>query len=151
MQPPPLPPLNCQLCERPAEPGYSAQLCSICRTTLSKRPFPIWIKVAVILIGLVFVYALAKTPRSLIASIAFERGQRAEVGGNFATAATEYAKAVERFPNSTLAIARLGIAQYRAGDRNAAAETINSLAGRKAPKGLTSEVNAVIAEMQRQY
>src|SRR5436309_13769863 len=111
MQPPPLPPLNCQLCEKPAEPGYSAQLCSVCRTNLSKRPFPIWIKLTIISVGFIFLYALAKTPRSLSASIAFERGQRAEAGGNFATAASEYARAVEVFPTSTLAVARLGIAQ----------------------------------------
>jgi len=148
MQPPPLPPLNCQLCGRPAEPGYSAQLCSICRKTLSKRPFPIWIKICVVLIAVIFVYALTQMLASLTA---FERGQKAEAAGNYETAASNYADAVERFPQSTLAIARLGIAQYRAGNRVAAIQTLNLLAGRQVPKELTTEVNAVIAEMQRQY
>ena len=111
MQPPPPPPLNCQLCEKPPEPGYAAQLCSPCRTKLSKRPFPLWIKLAIILVALVLVYALAKTPASLVASIAFERGQRAEADGNYATAAKEYAKAVHKFPDSISAVARLGIAR----------------------------------------
>ena len=148
MQPPPLPALNCQLCEQPAEADYPAQLCSACRTKLSKRAFPLWIKLAIILVALVFIYALAKAPASLVASIAFERGQRAEANGNYATAAKEYAKVVERFPGSTSAAARLGIAQYRAGDRDAAAQTLRSLAGRQASKELTTEINAVIAEMQ---
>jgi hypothetical protein len=113
MEPPPLPPLPCQLCGKVAEPGHAAQLCSDCRTTLSKRPFPLWIKLVIILVGLVFLYALAKAPASFVASIAFERGQRAEAAGNFGTAATEYAKAVEQFPESTSAVARLGIMQYR--------------------------------------
>jgi hypothetical protein len=115
---------------------------------LSKRPFPAWIKIIVILVGLVFLYALARTPRSLLAAIAFERGQRAEAGGNFATAASEYARAAEIFPNSTLAVARRGIAEYRAGDRAAAVQTLNSIAGRQTSKELTTEVNAVIAEIQ---
>ncbi len=149
MQPPPLPPPNCQLCEQPAEPGYSVQLCSVCRTKLSKRPFPLWIKLAIILVAVVFVYALAKTPASLVASIAFERGQRAEADGNYGTAAKEYAKAVEKFPDSISAVARLGIAQYRAGDHDAAAQTLDSLAGRQAPKELMTEINAVIAEMRK--
>lgn len=149
MQPPPLPALNCQLCEKPAEAGYPAQLCSACRTKLSKRPLPLWIKLAIILVALVFVYALAKTPASLVASIAFERGQRAEADGNYATAAKEYAKAVDKFPDSTSAVARLGIAQYRAGDHDAAVQTLRSIAGRQAPKELTTEINAVVAEMQQ--
>jgi hypothetical protein len=146
---PPLPPLTCQLCDKPAEVGYSAELCSVCRTKLAKRPFPIWIKFAVILVALAFVYALAKTPASLVASIAFERGQRAEAAGNFGLAAAEYAKAVEQFPQSISAVARLGIMQYRAGDRDAAIQTLRPLAGRQASKELMTEINAVIAEMQQ--
>jgi tetratricopeptide (TPR) repeat protein len=98
---------------------------------------------------IVFVYAVAKMPASLLASIAFERGQRAEAAGNFQTAATEYAKVVEKFPDSTSAVARLGIAQYRAGNRDAAIQTLGSLSGRQAPKELTNEINAVLAEMQQ--
>ncbi len=146
MQPPPL---ACQVCNKPAEVGYAAQLCFVCRTTLSKRPFPLWIKIAIILVGIGFLYALAEMPAFLVASIAFERGQRAEAGGNFETAASEYAKAVEKFPGSTSAVARLGIAQYRAGNRDAAVRTLRSLAGRQAPKKLTNEINVVLAEMQR--
>jgi hypothetical protein len=149
MESPPLPPLTCQLCGKVAELGYAAQLCSVCRTTLYNRPFPIWIKIAVILVAVVLVYALAEMPASLVASIAFERGRRAEAAGNFETAATEYAKVVEKFPNSTSTVARLGIAQYRSGNRDAAVQTLGSLAGRQAPKELTNEINAVIAEMQQ--
>jgi hypothetical protein len=144
-----LPPLPCHLCGKPADSEYANLLCPVCRTTLSKRPFPLWIKIAVILVAIVFLYALSEMPASLGASIAFERGRRAEAGENFATAATEYAKVVEKFPDSTSAVARLGIAQYRAGNRDAAVQTLGSLAGRKAPKELTNEVNGVLAEMQQ--
>lgn len=151
MQPPPLPALSCHLCGNAAEIGFAAQLCSSCRTTLSKRRFPAWIKICVFLVAVAFVYAVMQMPKSLKAAIAFERGQRAEANADYINAAAQYADVVDSFPQSTTAIARLGIAQYRAGNRAAAIQTLNSLAGRQASKELTTEVNAVIGEMQRQY
>ncbi len=145
MEPPPSP-LSCQVCQQPAESGYAAPLCPSCRTNLANRPFPIWIKIAAFAVGLVFLYALARSPRSLSAAVAFERGQRAEAGGNFATAASEYSKVAEAFPTSTLAVARTGIAEYQAGHRDAAIRTLNSIVGRHTSKELTAEVNGVLVE-----
>jgi TolA-binding protein len=101
------------------------------------------------LIALLTVFAVTRVPSALSASIAFERGQRDERAGQHDQASAEYAKVVERFPESTLAVARLGISQYRAGNLSAAAETFSKLAGRKASTDLTSEVNAIIEDMNR--
>lgn len=125
------------------------RLCASCRASLSKRPFPAWIKIAFGLIVILSLFAITRVPSAMSASIAFERGQRDEQAGQYNQASSEYAKVVERFPESTLAVARLGISEYRAGNLRAAAEAFTKLAGRKASTELTAEVNAVIDDMKR--
>ena len=85
------------------------QWCADCRNKLADRNFSTW---ATVTFGLVVVLLLvARTPfySPLKAGIAFERGCRAESAGDYSKGVTEYRTAAERFPDSTLAQARLGI------------------------------------------
>lgn len=143
-------PAACAKCGKPAEAGaYKLPLCSGCRDAMSQRPFPKWIRIGFGLIVLAFLGATTQLQGSLAAGIAFARGQRAEATKDFATAVAEYRRVVQRFPDSTLALGRLGIVYYRAGDLREAATVFRRLAGRKASKELVREVNQVIAEMER--
>lgn len=125
------------------------QLCSACRTSLAKRAFPVWIKIGFGLIAALSVFALTRVPAALSASIAFERGQKNERAGKYDQAGVEYLKVIKQFPEFNLAVARLGISQYRAGDVRAAAETFSKLDGQPASAELVREVNAVIEDMKQ--
>jgi hypothetical protein len=58
---------------------------------------------------------------------------------------------VRRFPDSTEATARLGIAHYRAGHLVEAAVTLDKLGGREAPsEELATEINQVMDEIGKQ-
>lgn len=138
----------CKNCGGAAEAGgYSLPLCPRCRDLLAKRPLPKWIKVATAIVCVLFIYALFQFPDSLQAGIAFQRGLDAEHIGQFATAAEDYKIVVDHYPQSTLAIARLGIAEYHDGDVYDALIEFNKIAGREASTELTAEVNQIIDEI----
>ncbi|HEX4000471.1 MAG TPA: tetratricopeptide repeat protein [Pirellulales bacterium] len=81
------------------------------------------------------------SPTSLMTGVAFERGQRAEQQGDYATAVSEYKKVLERFPDSTVATARLGIAYAEAGNDAEAMQQLGKLGGRKTSPKLAEEVH----------
>ena len=139
----------CRSCGRlDVEPEYELPLCADCREELSRTPFPTWINVTAALVAIVLLIALFRFPASVQAGIAFERGRRAEKAGNYPAAAGEYQKVVSRFPDSAEALARLGIAHYRAGNVREAARILDQVGGREAPdEDLAAEVNRVIEEM----
>lgn len=140
----------CANCGLAAEEGdYSIGLCSSCRDKMARMPLPAWVVGSLVVVGLVLMYAFALFPGSLGAGIAFARGRRAEAQGNYAQAAAEYKVVSERFPDSTLALARLGIAQCRSGNLPEAARTFMKLEGKKAPSELVREVEQVIGETER--
>jgi lipoprotein NlpI len=93
--------------------------------------------------------AILQFPSALTAGIAFERGQRADANGAFDLAVVEYSKVVERFPTSTLAVARKGIAAFHARQYQVAAEAFNIIAGRDASPEIVREVNNAIDEMKK--
>src|SRR5215813_14649295 len=96
---------SCASCGSDAEVGRSTPLCASCRSTLAARPFPRWLTVSAIVLVLPLAVAILRFPTALAASIAFERGHRAETAGAFDTAILQYSKVVDRFPTSTLAVA----------------------------------------------
>ena len=138
---------RCKNCDNRREDSYQFPLCKECRDSLARRPLPLWIKIGSAVVALVLCFAFAKFPASLRAGIAFERGQKAEAQKKFPLAIDEYQKVLEKFSDSTLVLARLGISEYRAGRLDEAAAVLNKLAGRKTSKQLVGEVNAVIKEM----
>lgn len=152
-RPPPLPVevSTCKLCGQPPEEAYTMALCADCRTRLARRPLPVWIVIAAALIFALFAYSMTRVPTAITAAAAFERGRKDEAQQKYREAEAEYKKVAARFPDSTEAVARLGIAAYRAGDVREAALAFQSLEGRQASKELTSEVNAVLSEMETRF
>lgn len=138
----------CTSCGLPAEAGYLAPLCASCRSRLAARPFPRWTKVAGCLIAVLLVVAMARFPTALSAAVSYERGRRAEARGAYGIAVTEYSRTVERFPASTLATARKGIAAFRAGQLDVAAEAFREVGGREASPEVVREVNEIIGQME---
>jgi lipoprotein NlpI len=92
--------------------------------------------------------AILQFPSALAAGIAFERGQRDDAKGAFDLAVVEYSKVVERFPTSTLAVARKGIAAFHARQYQVALDTFNTIAGRDASPEIVREVNNAIEQMK---
>lgn len=142
-------PSVCVSCGGCAEPGRSIALCAACRARMSSMPLPVWIKLSAVVLVIPFLLALARFPSALAAGIAFERGQRAEAAGAYAVAVDEYTEVTQRFPSSTLAIARKGIAAFHAGQYQVAAEAFDAILGRETPSDIVSEVNAVIDQMEK--
>ena len=129
------------------EPGYEVGLCVTCRDVLAKRAFPYLIRLMFAVILVVVILATSRTPETLRAGIAFERAQKAEIAGDYLRAVTEYRRVAERFPDSTLSLARLGIAYYQAGQHAEAVKTLEKISGRKTSQELASEVNRVLEEI----
>jgi hypothetical protein len=129
--------------------GYKMPLCQECRVKHARKPIPAAIKGAGLVVVLMLVVALVRIPSSVAGAVALERGKKYDKQRNYENAATEYQKVVDAFPDSTLAIARLGIVEYRLGELSKAERTLNRLAGRTTDSGLVLEVNSVIDEMER--
>ena len=144
-----LDPNPCCHCEEPqVEQGYALPLCPACRTSLARAPLPLWITATGAATGVMLAIALTRFPGSLSAGVAYERGQRAERAGQYGRAVAEYEHVVARFPESTEAVARLGIAHYRSGHLMDAAKTLDKLGGKEAPsEELATEVNQVMDEI----
>jgi tetratricopeptide (TPR) repeat protein len=138
---------SCGTCGQPAEDGYEDALCPECRNTLVYRPFPAWIKVGFVVIGLAALLALIRFPNSLEAGTSWVRGKRAEAERQYPLAIKEYERVLEIFSDSTEAIARLGIVYCRNGDDDRARETLRKLAGRKLDKKLAAEIASVVKEL----
>ena len=141
---------TCGSCGRPPQPGFAVLLCASCRTAMAARPFPRWIHGASVFVAGVVLIAVVRFPAALSGAIAFERGQRAEARGSFDVALAEYSKAADRFPDSTLVIARKGLAAYHSRQYAIAAEAFDKIAGQNASEGLAREVNGAILEMRRE-
>ena len=142
-------PLNCTQCGGgEIEPGFRLPLCGRCRTLLARRPFPPWLRISCLFLLAIMVFAGVRSINSFRAGIAFERGKQAERQRDYAAAAECYQRVVDRFPDSTLALARLAIARYRAKQLPEAAQALNRLSGRKTSRELASEVNEVIQSLK---
>lgn len=131
----------------PAETGYTMPLCSRCRDTLSSRPLPMWINLVALGVGVVLIVAFVRFPRSLDAAISYERGERAEHSGNYVKAAAEYQKTVKAYPNSTHALVRLAVADYRSGKLAEAEQILGRLEGRQASKDEIAEIEQIANEL----
>ena len=144
--------LACKNCgAAPEAGGYELSLCARCRSSLAHRPFPAWIKVSSGVALLTLLFAISILPSTFNAGIAFERGRRAESARDYSLAAAEYQRVVTRFPDSTLALARLGINRLHAGQLPEAAAAFQKLGGRKTSKELAVEVNAAIDELDHKF
>lgn len=140
----------CKACGQPFEErGYQFPLCEKCRTILANRPLPKIVKAAFLCVLIILILSFTKFPDSLKAGIAFEKGRMAEDMGHFEIAALQYKKVVEYFPNSDLALARLGIAQYKSGKFPEATRIFSLLSGRSISKELTEEINLLFKDQEK--
>ena len=131
------------------EAGYSTPLCRPCRDRLSCRPLPSWMTIVIIGIAAALGLGLIRFPSTLRTGVEFERGKKAEAQGRFVQAAEHYRQVVDAYPGFTAGIARLGIAEYRAGHVQQAVKDLQRLEGRDmGSKDLMSEVDGVFNEIE---
>lgn len=144
------PPVCAQCGSSEIEQGFQTPLCFCCRTFLARRPFPIWIKASsVVLLGMV-IFAALRSVESVRAATAFERGKQAERHKRYAEAADYYQQAVDQFPDSTLALARLAVTRVRAEQAPEAARALQKLDGRKMTRELAAELQQALHELEGQ-
>ena len=141
----PLESTKCEACGAEPEPGFTIPLCADCRTRLARRPIPFGIKLAAGVLGILLLAALTRTPSSISATVAFERGQNDEQKRQFTAAEHEYQQTVQTFPKSDWAHARLFVAAYRARDGAIARHEFEYLRGRKIDAKIVGEINALLA------
>jgi|GEM_PF-855819 len=125
-------PTVCRNCGRtPVVEGYTIPLCKECRRHYTNHPVPVWIKVFATIVLAVMTYSLISFPKSLEGGIAYERGIRAEKQNKYITAANEYMKVVDIFPNSFIGWGKLFIARVKNNQFNEAEEAFSRIEGKK--------------------
>lgn len=133
-------PSSCTVCrQEKAEPGYSTLLCVTCRDRLSRRPFPLAIKISAVVILVILVFAVKRCERSIRAGISYSRGQRAEQREDHKQAIHHYQEVVAIFPDSTPALIRLAKAYCDADQIDEAAAALNRLVGHVIPRESKSD------------
>ena len=121
----------CRSCgSSPVVEGYSIPLCHECRQYFTKFPIPKWIKVFSVILLAIMTFSLASFPMSLNAGIAYKRGLRAESNRKYMTAAHEYEKAVEIFPNAFIPRGKLFVAYVKNHQFDKAEEVFRSISGK---------------------
>lgn len=135
--------------------GFSIPLCQECRQRFTKYPIPTAIKIFSAIIIAIMTFSLFSFPESLKAGIAFERGLRAETGKKFITAAKEYEKAVEIFPNSFIACGKLFVAYVKNHQFVEAEEAFNMINGKESSNSdevrIIDEANAALGYLDQYY
>jgi hypothetical protein len=101
------------------------------------------------LVFIALLYAGYHYPGTLGASIAYQEGQRAEKARNFTRAIAEYETVVATYPQSPLAVARLGLAYYRGGQVQQAIWILGHVWWRGTPKETAMQVNAVFRDIKK--
>lgn len=140
----------CKNCKCPyVEEEYELPLCWDCRRWASLRPVPQDIKLICTLVLMALLYAGYYYPKTLGASIAFQEGLRAEKAQDFARAAKAYETVTAIYPESPVAVARLGLAYYRSGHALEAIWVLGYVWRTDTPKELAMQVNAVFQEVKK--
>lgn len=133
--------LNCN-CSA-VEWEYKAPLCRECRDKLSNRQIPLWIKAFFGIIFIVTILSLIMFPALLKAGVAYERGVRAENEKKYITAMNEYEKVLDKYPDSTLVLAKLSIAYYENDKIDKAIDAINMIIGQEAEEDLIDRIDTI--------
>ena len=131
------------------EEEYELPLCWDCRRWASQRPLPQDIKLICALLLMALLYAGYYYPDALAASIAYVEGQRAEEVKDFAHAVEEYKAVAAIYPESPVAMARLGLAYYRGGHVLEAVWVLGHVWRRATPQEVAVQVNAVFREVKK--
>ena len=100
----------CEACKSNVpDPAYAFPLCRNCREALINRPFPQWIKIAMILIVALMLYSGFKFPLAFNAGLANQSAEKAEAVADYTTAISDYQKILALFPDSEEHKARLAV------------------------------------------
>lgn len=144
---------SCEQCgDSNIEDGYLFDLCTNCRDKLVKFRLPIWVKGFAILVLVTLAAALVKFPNTLNMGISYERAVRYEQNKKYMSAMNEYEKIVNAYPNSTNALCKLFITQYRTGRIGYAVETYDKLIGRDVDdEQLFNEVDSAFNQIYTWY
>jgi hypothetical protein len=94
-------------------------------------------------------YAGYYYPDTLGASIAYQEGQRAERAKDFTRAVKEYQTVTAIYPESPVAVARLGLAYYHGGHVLEAVWVLGYVWRSGTPKEVAMQVNAVFREVKK--
>lgn len=134
------------------EEGYLLDLCVDCRDKLVRFNLPVWVKGFALLVFLILILALTKFPEALNIGASYERAIKYEQEKRYLSAMNEYQKVVNTYPNSTNALCKLFIAQYKSGRIGNAAATFDMLIGRNVDdEQLYNEVDGVLDQLDRWY
>ena len=115
----------CKACKQNSpDPSCAFPLCPQCRQQLIRRPFPMWIKIAMIIIAGLMVYSAFSLPTAFIAVTASKTGRNAETAADFHSAILEYQKILVFFPNSQEHKARLAICYLKTGEIQQASDIL---------------------------
>lgn len=134
------------------EDDYLLNLCKSCRDKLSKFSLPIWVKGFAALIMAILIVALMQFPNTLNTGISYERAVKFEQEKKYMSAMREYEKVVNTYPDSTTALCKLFIMQYKAGKLGYAAATYDKLVGRNVEnEELFSEVSSAFDNLNAWY
>ncbi len=90
-------------------------------------------------------------PSAINAVIDCDRGRRAQEEGMHTTAIKEYERALERFPDSAVIIARLAVSYFHNEKIDKCRELLERLAGRRLPAKLAGQVNGIVQKMDETY
>ena len=131
------------------EQDYDYKLCSLCRDKLANRPLPIWSRYFFTAIAILVVAVLVHFPESITSGLAYQRGRNAEAAGQWAEASVQYSIVAQRFPDSTMVQAKLGLSHFKNGEYAKAIDAFNKISGRKTSSDLVREVNAAIDAIEK--
>ena len=138
----------CKVCNRnPPDPSFTFPLCSGCRRLLIKRPYPVWIKGFIVLIGCMLLYSALKFPHTFKACTAQKAGKAAEAQHNYAAAISEYQKILAIFPQSHEHKARLAVCLLRSGEVGQASAIIKTIDEKSLSKDVITELNFLISRL----
>jgi tetratricopeptide (TPR) repeat protein len=131
------------------EEGHMIPLCTECRNMISKKPFPLWVKIFLLALAAAFIISILNFPKVLEAGIAYNRSAKFVKELKYVSAVKELEKTTAIYPDSTEALCELVLAYYKSGDVYNALRVFDIVAGRNMEnEGLVEEVNAVITEVE---
>ena len=145
-------PIDHQICKacktNPSDPSFKLPLCPQCRSLLVNRPYPVWIKVVVVIIFCLVLYSALKFPPVIKSIVTQKAGKTAEINQNYSSAILEYQKILTVFPNSQEHKARLSVCYFKSGEIHRAFDIIETIDEESLSKESISELNTLINQLK---
>ena len=139
----------CDSCKvNPPESGYAYPLCPKCRQTLMNRPYPNWIKVVMLMVGVLIIISAFNLPTALQAGNALSTAKKAEAISDYTSAILEYQKIIALYPESQEHKARLAICYMKTNDLRKASDIINSIDEKKLSQKVVVELNDLMSKLK---